>query len=307
MSERVCCGYPWMLVHRIFLRSALFLFTRTLTLLVIASSCKIEEFLHKMAISLKICRVEQKYHSFFAWYMVCPSVLSICSGSLLSSLFICSSLSLVLSSTAPFGRPSASRKNSLFYYACCISLRSSQDTISEGVVSKYWCSLIQTLTASIGIWYCASATKSWLLVLQLSGFCRIPLMCGELPLNSPRSFVSTLVLVVVDSSWFKIEEFLRKRAIGLTHWRVEQKNYSFLINWPAWAFCFQHLFRLNTGFSVHLCHCLSSSIAQFPWFHCPPWSAFGLPRIPSISRSASLSPCISAYCCQKHNSKRRSF
>ena len=105
--------------------------------------------------------------------LILPSVLSICSGSLLSCVCTSSSLSLVLSSTAPFGRPSASCKNSLFYYACCISLRSSQDTTSEGVLSKCWCSLIQTLTTSIGIRHGAGATKSWLLVLQLS--CSQPL------------------------------------------------------------------------------------------------------------------------------------
>ena len=43
------------------------LFTRTLTLLVVDSpSFKIEEFFHKMAISLKNCRVEEKNHSSLA-------------------------------------------------------------------------------------------------------------------------------------------------------------------------------------------------------------------------------------------------
>ena len=65
MSERVSCGYPWMLVHWICLRFSLFLFARTLTLVVVdSSSFKIEEFLDKMAISLKNCRVEQNNHSF---------------------------------------------------------------------------------------------------------------------------------------------------------------------------------------------------------------------------------------------------
>ena len=69
ISERVYCGYPWMLVHWICLCFSLFLFTRTLTLLVIASSFKIEESLHKMAISLKNGRIEQNNHSYlFIWH-----------------------------------------------------------------------------------------------------------------------------------------------------------------------------------------------------------------------------------------------
>ena len=57
--------------------------------------------------------------------------------------------------------------------------------------------------------------------------------------------------------------------------------------------------------SVYLC--LSSSVAQFPRFHCALWSAFGLPRIPSFSRSAS--PCmlhLSPFW-PEHNSRRRSL
>ena len=49
---------------------SLLLFTRTLTLVVVdSSSFKIEECLHKMAICLKHCRVEQKNHSSLArWH-----------------------------------------------------------------------------------------------------------------------------------------------------------------------------------------------------------------------------------------------
>ena len=54
-------------------------------------------------------------------------------------------------------------------------------------------------------------------------FCRISLMCGELPLNSLRSFVSTLVLVVVDSSWSKIEECLHKIAISSMNWESNRR------------------------------------------------------------------------------------
>ena len=47
--------------------------------------------------------------------------------------------------------------------------------------------------------------------------------------------------------------------------------------------------------------------SSHPWFYCALWSAFGLPRIPSFSHSASLSVCICACCCSEHNSRRRSL
>ena len=56
---------------------------------------------------------------------------------------------------------------------------------------------------------------------------------------------------------------------------------------------------------MHLC--LSSSVAQFPWFHWARWSAFGLPRIPSISRSASLCLLHISSFCPRHNCRRRSL
>ena len=68
-NQKILCGYTWMLVNWICLCFSLFLFTRMLTLVVIASSFKIEEFLPKIAISLKNCRVEQNNHSSLArWH-----------------------------------------------------------------------------------------------------------------------------------------------------------------------------------------------------------------------------------------------
>ena len=40
-------------------------------------------------------------------------------------------------------------------------------------------------------------------------------------------------------------------AISVKNWRVEQKNHSFLVNWPDGALCYQHLFRLNAVLSGH--------------------------------------------------------
>ena len=77
ISEMVWCVYPWILAYWICLCSWLFLFTRTLTLVVVdSSSFRIEEYLHKMAISLKNCRVDQKNHSSLAWWHDLPFVSS---------------------------------------------------------------------------------------------------------------------------------------------------------------------------------------------------------------------------------------
>ena len=63
---KVRCGYPWILINWIYLCFSLFLCSRTLTLIVVDSSLKIQEFLDKMAISLKSGRVKQNNHSFLA-------------------------------------------------------------------------------------------------------------------------------------------------------------------------------------------------------------------------------------------------
>ena len=58
ISGRVRRVYPCMLVHWICIYFSVFLCNRTLTVVVVDSSFKIEEFLHKMVISLKNCPVE---------------------------------------------------------------------------------------------------------------------------------------------------------------------------------------------------------------------------------------------------------
>ena len=72
----------------------------------------------------------------------------------------------------------------------------------------------------------------------------------------------------------QIEEFLHKMAIALKNWRVEQKNHSFLINWPVCALSSQHLFRLNAVLSVHLC--ISISLPRLLSF-LGPTAPFGRP------------------------------
>ena len=65
-------------------------------------------------------------------------------------------------------------------------------------------------------------------------------------------YIWTLILVVVDSSSFKIEEFFHKMAICLKNCRVEQKNHSSLARWPDWALSSHPLLRLGVDLSVHL-------------------------------------------------------
>ena len=82
------------------------------------------------------------------------SVLSICDDSSVFCPIIYASLSLLHSSTPPFGRPSAS-SDFLYsltssHYACCISLCSVQNTTPEDVLSLCCCSLTLTLTTSQG-------------------------------------------------------------------------------------------------------------------------------------------------------------
>ena len=133
-------------------------------------------------------------------------------------------------------------------------------------------------------------------------------MCRELPLHCFRSFVSTLALIVVVFSWFKIEEFLHELVISVKNWRVEQKYHSFLVNWPDWALCSQHMFKFNAVLSVHPCISF-----LFPRFLSFLGSTVPLSRpSDSLEFFHSLIPphyacCISACCCWEHNSRRRSL
>ena len=65
--------------------------------------------------------------------------------------------------------------------------------------------------------------------------------------------VRTLNLIVNHSSWFTIDRFLHKMRIFIKNWTVEQKNHCLLVNWPAWALCFQPVFRLDAVLPVDLC------------------------------------------------------
>ena len=112
----------------------------------------------------------------------------------------------------------------------------------------------------------------------------------------------TLTLFVVDSSGFKIKEFLHKMAISLKSGRVKQSNHPSLADLPNQALSSQHLLRFLGIVSDHLCIPVS-----LPPFQCALWSAFGLPRHPSFSHSTSLClPYLSPFC-SRHNWRRRSL
>ena len=111
ISERIWRVFQYMLAHRICLYLSVLLYARTLTSVVVDStSFKIEEFLHKMAISLKNYRVKRAK-------LIFP-----CELNWLNAQFWLFALtlgyaawsSLSLGSAAPFGRPSAHPRISLF-------------------------------------------------------------------------------------------------------------------------------------------------------------------------------------------------
>ena len=94
---------------------------RIVTLVVFASSFKIDEFLHKMAISFSDLKDEKQNQSFLANWTDCAR-----SSHYLLWLEGSLSAHLTLGSTEPCGRPSASLEflHSLIppHYTCCISL-----------------------------------------------------------------------------------------------------------------------------------------------------------------------------------------
>ena len=112
---------------------------------------------------------------------------------------------------------------------------------------------VTTPAAHGGIWRGAGATKTWFFVIQLSRSCRISLICRQLRINSVCSFFGKLTQVVVDSSWFKTDEFFHKMAISSKNCLVEQKNHSSLANWHDLPFIGDHWLRLLDIWSVHLC------------------------------------------------------
>ena len=121
-------------------------------------------------------------------------------------------------------------------------------------------------------------------------------LCLSLVLGS-----RTWNLILVDSS-LKIEECLHKMAISLKSGRFKQNNHSSLANWPNRALTSQHLRPFLDILSVHLC----ISVVR-PRLHCAPWSAFGLPRLPSFSHSTWLYLQYLSLFCPRHNTKRRSL
>ena len=166
-----------MLVNWNCLCFSLFLGSRTLTLIVVDSWFKIEEFLHEMPISLKSGRVKQNNHSSLANW---PDR-ALTSQHLQRFLDILS-VNLCLSSTVPLRSLLGLRPPPTSFV---LSLHLTMPTVTlsvllkaqlqEGVLSSCGCSLTLTLTTSIGIWHGAGATKSWSSVLSLSCSCRISL------------------------------------------------------------------------------------------------------------------------------------
>ena len=106
-----------LLLYCLFLCSSV----RIVTLVVFASSFKIDEFLHKMAISFSDLKDEKQNQSFLANWTDCAR-----SSHYLLWLEGNLSAHLTLGSTEPCGRPSASLEflHSLIppHYTCCISL-----------------------------------------------------------------------------------------------------------------------------------------------------------------------------------------
>ena len=141
----------------------------------------------------------------------------------------------------------------------------------------------------------------------------LPFNPNHLVLDQSLSFLAFHLYSNVDSGrcWFVIVQ----------NWRMPPQNGDLLEGlksrteesfFPCQLTCLSALFsasvqtqRCLVCSSVHLC--LSSSIAQFPCFHCALCSAFGLRRISSFSHSASLYlPYLSPFC-PRHNSRRHSL
>ena len=117
-----CCRFVCVICLRLTMNSVGFSSTSVPpSTLLVDCSFKVEEFPKKMAIS---SAQNSRDKSFFLRKLTISSasVLNIWSHSFLFCLLISSSLSLMLFSTAPFGRPSASRRSSIFHFVCCISV-----------------------------------------------------------------------------------------------------------------------------------------------------------------------------------------
>ena len=98
--------------------------------------------------------------------------------------------------------------------------------------------------------------KPWLQVAALSWSCQILSVALQLTQLTQLTNVSKYLCSIFGWSLLlrrsKNGEFLHKTAISLKNCRVEQKNHSFLANWPDWALSSQHLLRVEADLSVHL-------------------------------------------------------
>ena len=138
--ELFCCWFVSVICLRLTMNSVCFSPISVQPWPVLVDCClKIEEFLHKMAIS---SAQNSRHISFFLRKLTISSasVLNIWSHSSLFCLLISSSLSLMLSSTAPFGRPSASLEflHSLSLDVFCPRHNSSRRSLFMRVSRKEW-------------------------------------------------------------------------------------------------------------------------------------------------------------------------
>ena len=127
-------------------------------------------------------------------------------------------------------------------------------------------------------------------------------------MNSLRSFFQH-----VDSGrcWFFVVQIWRiPRQNGNLLLRFEELNSEIslclateLIELSVLSICSD-----STLFGLFICESLSLFLdCSVSWFHCARWAAFGLPRISSISRSASLCLLHISPFCPEHTPRRRSL
>ena len=130
-----------------------------------------------------------------------------------------------------------------------------------------------------------SIPRPWA-VLFLSNFCYVSSTASESSLLLRPDVDSDLCsFVVVQNGRIRLQNGNRLEELKS---QTEESFFSYKLS------CLSSLFSVSVQTrrclvcsSVFLC--LSFSVAQFPRFYCALWSAFGLPRVPSFSHSASLS------------------
>ena len=135
ISKRTWRVYSCMLVHRICLYFSFFFCARSLTQVVVDLWFKILKYFTKWRSSWRLFELNRRIISPLQDDMICPSLVLICSAPWIVCFFIYASLSLCHSPRHD------SRRRSLL-----ILVSSHSDTH----------------TTSMGTWYAAGATKSWL-------------------------------------------------------------------------------------------------------------------------------------------------